>query len=37
MAFNMPTMVLLASLPTIAILWYGGYQYANGDNDHWRG
>ncbi len=30
MAFNMPTMILLASLPTIAILWYGGYQYADG-------
>ena len=30
MSFNMPTMVLLVSLPTIAILWYGGVQVLNG-------
>ena len=30
LAFNMPMMVLFASLPTIVILWYGGNQYING-------
>ena len=30
LAFNMPTMLMLASLPTVAILWYGGNQYFNG-------
>ncbi|MCJ7604803.1 MAG: ABC transporter ATP-binding protein/permease [Dehalococcoidales bacterium] len=30
MAFNMPTMVLFVSLPTVAILWYGGHQVADG-------
>jgi ABC-type multidrug transport system fused ATPase/permease subunit len=30
MAVNMPTMVLLVSLPTVAILWYGGYLAVNG-------
>jgi len=30
MSFNMPTMVLLVSLPTVAILWYGGAQVLNG-------
>ncbi len=30
MSLNMPTMVLLVSLPTIAILWYGGRQALNG-------
>ncbi len=30
MSLNMPTMVLLVSLPTVAILWYGGRQVLNG-------
>jgi ABC-type multidrug transport system fused ATPase/permease subunit len=30
MSFNMPTMVLLVSLPTVAILWYGGRQAISG-------
>lgn len=30
MAVNMPTMVLFVSLPTVAILWYGGHQVAGG-------
>jgi len=30
MALNMPTMVLLVSVPTIFILWYGGHQVAAG-------
>lgn len=30
MAFHMPTMVLLVSVPVIFILWYGGYQVING-------
>jgi len=30
MAFNMPTMVFLVSIPTVFILWYGGYQVING-------
>jgi ABC-type multidrug transport system fused ATPase/permease subunit len=31
MAFNMPTMVFVISLPTILILWYGGHQVAAGN------
>jgi ABC-type multidrug transport system fused ATPase/permease subunit len=31
MAINMPTMVLLVSIPTIFILWYGGRQEAAGN------
>jgi ATP-binding cassette subfamily B protein len=31
MAFNMPTMVFVISLPTILILWYGGHQVAVGN------
>ena len=31
MAFNMPTMVFVVSLPTILILWYGGHQVAAGN------
>jgi ABC-type multidrug transport system fused ATPase/permease subunit len=30
MAINMPTMVLLVSIPTIFILWYGGQQVVDG-------
>jgi ABC-type multidrug transport system fused ATPase/permease subunit len=30
MSINMPTMVLLVSLPTILILWYGGHQVVAG-------
>lgn len=30
MSVNMPTMVLLASLPTVLILWYGGHQVVAG-------
>jgi ABC-type multidrug transport system fused ATPase/permease subunit len=30
MSINMPSMVLLISLPTILILWYGGHQVAAG-------
>ena len=31
MAINMPTMVLLVSIPTIFILWYGGQQVGAGN------
>jgi ATP-binding cassette subfamily B protein len=31
MSINMPTMVLLVSLPTILILWYGGHQVVAGN------
>jgi ABC-type multidrug transport system fused ATPase/permease subunit len=31
MSINMPTMVLLVSLPTILILWYGGHQVVEGN------
>jgi ATP-binding cassette subfamily B protein len=30
MAFHMPTMVFLISIPTVFIIWYGGYQVMNG-------
>jgi ABC-type multidrug transport system fused ATPase/permease subunit len=30
MSINMPTMVLLVSLPTVLILWYGGHQVMAG-------
>jgi ABC-type multidrug transport system fused ATPase/permease subunit len=30
MSINMPTMVLLVSLPTVLILWYGGHQVVAG-------
>jgi ABC-type multidrug transport system fused ATPase/permease subunit len=30
MSVNMPTMILLVSLPTILILWYGGHQVVAG-------
>ncbi len=30
MSINMPTMVLLVSIPTVLILWYGGHQAAAG-------
>jgi ABC-type multidrug transport system fused ATPase/permease subunit len=30
MSINMPTMILLVSLPTILILWYGGHQVVAG-------
>ena len=30
MSVNMPTMVLLVSLPTVLILWYGGHQVVAG-------
>jgi ATP-binding cassette subfamily B protein len=30
MSVNMPTMILLVSLPTILIIWYGGHQVAAG-------
>jgi ABC-type multidrug transport system fused ATPase/permease subunit len=30
MSINMPTMVLLVSLPTVLILWYGGHQVIAG-------
>jgi ABC-type multidrug transport system fused ATPase/permease subunit len=31
MSINMPTMVLLVSLPTVLILWYGGHQVVAGN------
>ncbi len=31
MAINMPTMVLMVSIPTIFILWYGGQQVGTGN------
>ncbi len=30
MSINMPTMILLVSIPTVLILWYGGHQVAAG-------
>jgi ABC-type multidrug transport system fused ATPase/permease subunit len=31
MSINMPTMVLLVSIPTVLILWYGGHQVVAGN------
>ncbi len=31
MSINMPTMVLIVSLPSILILWYGGHQVVDGN------
>jgi ATP-binding cassette subfamily B protein len=30
MSINMPTMILLVSIPTVLILWYGGHQVVTG-------
>jgi ABC-type multidrug transport system fused ATPase/permease subunit len=31
LSINMPTMILLVSLPTVLILWYGGHQVVDGN------